>query len=374
MRDCSTKSRWQSRGWWCSTSPRCAYRRLPGRTVALNFGSPLLQLGMMAQAIGRDGQPIMLRVIAATPGGATAEVYGDGDVAMLAPDGIASVIEADDYQPPMHGAIARSTCRNLFDPRRGRGYERAMSSFDPIRALLSEMSPVEGVAALLILANVWLVARRSIWNYAFGIIAVAIYGAVFFDAKLYSDTLLQVFFLVVQLYGWRQWRRSQATAARCRRAAERARTARLGRRYRGRGRGLGLADAPLHRRRATVVGCRDRDDQRRRAVADGAAQAGELVAVDRAQRARRSVVYAIEGLCGSRPRCTSVAGTGDLGAGATGGRARHGARRMKLRSICLHGPESTGKSTHGAAAGARISGRPAWSNMAAPMPRRTAPT
>ena len=82
---------------------------ITGRTVALNFGSPLLQLGMMAQAIGRDGQPIMLRVITATPGGATAEVYGDGEVAMLAPDGIASVIEADD-PAAMHGAIARSTC------------------------------------------------------------------------------------------------------------------------------------------------------------------------------------------------------------------------------------------------------------------------
>ncbi|THD38052.1 MAG: nicotinamide riboside transporter PnuC [Sphingomonas sp.] len=74
------------------------------------------------------------------------------------------------------------------------------------------MSPLEGVAALLVLINVWLVARRSIWNYAFGIVGVAIYGWVFFHAKLYSDMLLQVFFLVVQLYGLHQWRRSQAQA------------------------------------------------------------------------------------------------------------------------------------------------------------------
>ncbi|WP_369405737.1 nicotinamide riboside transporter PnuC [Sphingomonas asaccharolytica] len=85
----------------------------------------------------------------------------------------------------------------------------AMASLDIVREFLSEMSPLEGVAALLILANVWLVARRSIWNYAFGIAGVVIYGAVFFRAKLYSDMLLQAFFLVVQLYGWRQWRRSQ---------------------------------------------------------------------------------------------------------------------------------------------------------------------
>lgn len=81
-----------------------------------------------------------------------------------------------------------------------------------LREFLSEMSPIEGVAALLILINVWLVARRSIWNYAFGIAGVAIYGVVFCRARLYSDMLLQVFFLVLNLYGLAQWRRSQVDA------------------------------------------------------------------------------------------------------------------------------------------------------------------
>jgi len=84
-----------------------------------------------------------------------------------------------------------------------------MQSLGIVREFLSEMSPIEGVASLLILINVWLVARRSIWNYAFGIAGVAIYGWVFFRARLYSDMLLQVFFFVVQLYGWRQWRASE---------------------------------------------------------------------------------------------------------------------------------------------------------------------
>lgn len=87
-----------------------------------------------------------------------------------------------------------------------------MASLGIVREFLSEMSPVEGIAALLILVNVVLVALRSIWNYAFGIIGVAIYAVVFFHAKLYSDTLLQVFFLIVQFYGLRQWRRSQRDA------------------------------------------------------------------------------------------------------------------------------------------------------------------
>ena len=84
-----------------------------------------------------------------------------------------------------------------------------MGSLGIVRQFLSEMSPIEGLAALLILVNVWLVARRNIWNYAFGIAGVALYGWVFFGKQLYSDTLLQGFFLVVQMYGLQQWRRSE---------------------------------------------------------------------------------------------------------------------------------------------------------------------
>ncbi|HVJ03898.1 MAG TPA: nicotinamide riboside transporter PnuC [Sphingomonas sp.] len=72
------------------------------------------------------------------------------------------------------------------------------------------MSWIETVAALLGLANVALVVRRSMWNYPFGLVMVALYGFVFFEAKLYSDMLLQVFFFAVQLYGWWNWSRSRA--------------------------------------------------------------------------------------------------------------------------------------------------------------------
>ncbi|HEX8063953.1 MAG TPA: nicotinamide riboside transporter PnuC [Allosphingosinicella sp.] len=72
------------------------------------------------------------------------------------------------------------------------------------------MSAIEAVAALLGLANVWLVVRRSVWNYPFGIAMVLLYARIFFEAKLYSDALLQLFFLLVQLYGWWNWSRSRA--------------------------------------------------------------------------------------------------------------------------------------------------------------------
>src|SRR3954454_7882828 len=67
------------------------------------------------------------------------------------------------------------------------------------------MSLLEWVAAGLGVINVFLVVRRSVWNYPFGLIMVALYFFVFFEARLYSDALLQIFFFVVQLYGWVNW-------------------------------------------------------------------------------------------------------------------------------------------------------------------------
>ena len=87
-----------------------------------------------------------------------------------------------------------------------------MASLGIVREFLSEMSPIEGVAALLVLINVWLITRRSIWNYAFGIAGVAIYGWVFAEARLYSDALLQGFFFAANLYGWANWAKSRAQA------------------------------------------------------------------------------------------------------------------------------------------------------------------
>ena len=74
------------------------------------------------------------------------------------------------------------------------------------------MSPIEIAAFVLGVANVTLVVRRSLWNYPFGLAMVTLYAWVFFEAKLYSDALLQGFFFAVQLYGWVNWARSKADA------------------------------------------------------------------------------------------------------------------------------------------------------------------
>lgn len=67
------------------------------------------------------------------------------------------------------------------------------------------MGEIEIAAALLGVINVLLVVRRSVWNYPFGIAMVTLYFFVFWEAKLYSDALLQIFFFLIQLYGWWAW-------------------------------------------------------------------------------------------------------------------------------------------------------------------------
>jgi nicotinamide mononucleotide transporter len=76
--------------------------------------------------------------------------------------------------------------------------------FDFMRSMVGDRA-IEVAAALLGLANIVLLVRRSVWNYPFGLAMVTLYGWIFFDAKLYSDAGLQVFFFGIQIYGWLSW-------------------------------------------------------------------------------------------------------------------------------------------------------------------------
>lgn len=67
------------------------------------------------------------------------------------------------------------------------------------------MNWLEWIAAGLGVVNVALVVRRSVWNYPFGLAMVSLYFFVFTEARLYSDALLQIFFVAVNLYGWWNW-------------------------------------------------------------------------------------------------------------------------------------------------------------------------
>jgi nicotinamide mononucleotide transporter len=63
----------------------------------------------------------------------------------------------------------------------------------------------EIVAVVLGVVAVYLSTRQNIWTYPLGIVSVFIYIFIFRDVKLYADMGLQVFFIVLQVYGWYEW-------------------------------------------------------------------------------------------------------------------------------------------------------------------------
>jgi len=54
---------------------------------------------------------------------------------------------------------------------------------------------------------VYLAAKNNIWSWPLAIISVSLYIFIFYDAKLYADAGLQVYFLITNIYGWYFWSR-----------------------------------------------------------------------------------------------------------------------------------------------------------------------
>ena len=58
---------------------------------------------------------------------------------------------------------------------------------------------------------VYLAAKNNILNWPFAIVSVVIYIFIFFEAHLFADMGLQVYFLIMNIYGWYYWSRKTAT-------------------------------------------------------------------------------------------------------------------------------------------------------------------
>jgi nicotinamide mononucleotide transporter len=64
----------------------------------------------------------------------------------------------------------------------------------------------EIAGAALGLIQIWLLVRRSVWNFPVAMVMVSLIGVTLFEARLYSEAGLQAFFFVVNAIGWYQWR------------------------------------------------------------------------------------------------------------------------------------------------------------------------
>jgi nicotinamide mononucleotide transporter len=69
------------------------------------------------------------------------------------------------------------------------------------------MSWIEGIATAAGVACVLLLVMENIWNFPFGIVQVLLSAYVFYTQRLYSDVILQIFFVVLNVYGWIHWTR-----------------------------------------------------------------------------------------------------------------------------------------------------------------------
>ena len=70
------------------------------------------------------------------------------------------------------------------------------------------MSYVEFIGTIFYLWSVWLISRRRVLTWPVGIISVLLYMVLFYQIRLYSDTLEQVYYLGASIYGWWIWNQS----------------------------------------------------------------------------------------------------------------------------------------------------------------------
>lgn len=71
--------------------------------------------------------------------------------------------------------------------------------------MLSLMQVIEIIAVFFSLIFLILVIQRKIWCWLFGILSSVLSIFLFLDAKLYSEAILYLFYVIIGFYGWYQW-------------------------------------------------------------------------------------------------------------------------------------------------------------------------
>lgn len=64
---------------------------------------------------------------------------------------------------------------------------------------------LEITATVFGLLCVWLTVRQNIWCWPMGLVQVLLFIVIFFEVKLYSDLILHVIYVGMQIYGWWFW-------------------------------------------------------------------------------------------------------------------------------------------------------------------------
>lgn len=74
---------------------------------------------------------------------------------------------------------------------------------------LPRLSGLEFLAVLFAVLYLLLAIRRNIWCWPFALVSAALSAVVFFRTQLYMESILQVFYAAMAIYGWIQWMRGR---------------------------------------------------------------------------------------------------------------------------------------------------------------------
>ena len=75
-----------------------------------------------------------------------------------------------------------------------------------LQGLLASALSLEGIAVVLALAYLILAARESLWCWYCAFVSSALYVVILWDARLLMESALSVFYVVMAVVGWYQWR------------------------------------------------------------------------------------------------------------------------------------------------------------------------
>lgn len=67
------------------------------------------------------------------------------------------------------------------------------------------MTALEVAANVITAASIFLAARNSVHTWWTGIVGCILFEVLFWESRLYADVVLQTFFVLTSIYGWRHW-------------------------------------------------------------------------------------------------------------------------------------------------------------------------
>jgi nicotinamide mononucleotide transporter len=72
-----------------------------------------------------------------------------------------------------------------------------------------QMSWLEFLGTILNLSSVYLIARKNMFTWPIGIVAVVLFALLFYQIRLYADFFEQIYYFFASIYGWWLWSRNK---------------------------------------------------------------------------------------------------------------------------------------------------------------------